>query len=103
MTIPEKERLAASHSRPQEKQCPEILCYSFALGLHGIKQFPLGIQRHEEGTEDAHSPRGVQGALNPNQKDPPRKADAFCPLRGGDFQRSGYGPQGESQNDAANY
>ena len=31
---------------------------------------------------------GVQEWVFPNQKDPPRNADAFCPSQGGDFQTS---------------
>src|SRR5438034_3254218 len=31
---------------------------------------------------------GVEGWVVPNRKDPPRKADAFCPSQGGDFQES---------------
>ena len=31
--------------------------------------------------------RGVEGWVVPNRKDPPRKADAFCPSQGGIFKR----------------
>ena len=39
--------------------------------------------------ENAYSPLGRgAGVVFPNQKDPPRNADAFCTSQGGDFQTS---------------
>src|SRR5436309_1039062 len=78
------------HSPRLEGRCEEIGRASLLAGHHPGHPLPMRLGGSLAlptlaGFEFFHSFRGAGGGLNPNQKDPLRKADAFCPSQEGIF------------------